>query len=59
MAVLFRAATAVAVRLPEMTGTAPQLLELVPYAVTLLALAAVGLRSLRTRGRYRVQYFAT
>ena len=59
VAVLFGAATALAVRLPEMTGTAPQLLELVPYAVTLLALIAVGLRSLRSRGRYRTQHFDT
>ena len=31
---------------------ASQLLELVPYAVTLLALIAVGLRSGGARGRY-------
>jgi ABC-type uncharacterized transport system permease subunit len=59
VAVLFGAATALAVRLPEMTGTAPQLLELVPYAITLLALIAVGLRSRRARGRFRVQRFET
>lgn len=59
VAVLFGAATALSVRLPEMTGAAPQLLELVPYAVTLLALVAVGLRTTRLRGRHRVQHFET
>lgn len=33
------------VRLPEMIGTAPQVLKVIPYAVTLLAVIAVGLRS--------------
>ena len=59
VAVLFGAATALSVRLPQMTGAAPQLLELIPYAVTLLALVAVGVRTTRLRGRYRVQNFET
>ena len=57
VAVLFGAATALAVRLPEVTGIAPQLLELVPYLVTLLALVALGIRTKRARGRYRTQSF--
>jgi ABC-type uncharacterized transport system permease subunit len=42
---LFGAATALAVRLPEVTGIAPQLLQLLPYLITLLALVAVGIRT--------------
>jgi ABC-type uncharacterized transport system permease subunit len=45
VAVLFGAATALAVRLPEVTGIAPQLLQLLPYLITLLALVAVGIRT--------------
>ena len=59
VAVLFGAATALSVQLPQMTGAAPQLLELVPYAVTLLALVAAGVRTTRLRGRHRLQRFET
>lgn len=59
VAVLFGLATALSVRLPQMTGAAPQLLELIPYAVTLLALVAVGVRTTLRRGRHRAQHFGT
>ena len=59
VAVLFGVATALSVRLPQMTGAAPQLLELIPYAVTLLALVAVGVRTTFRRGRHRVAHFET
>ena len=36
VALLFGAATALSVRLPQMTGAAPQLLQLIPYVVTVL-----------------------
>jgi len=45
---MFGVATALAVRLPEMTGAAPQLLQMIPYAVTILALVIVGLRAKRS-----------
>jgi general nucleoside transport system permease protein len=45
VAVMFGVATALAVRLPEMTGIAPQLLQMIPYVVTVLALVIVGLRA--------------
>ena len=51
VAVLFGLATALSVRLPELTGMAPQLLELLPYAVTVLALVAVGWRTTRLARR--------
>lgn len=57
VALLFGLATALSVRLPEMTGIAPQLLQLIPYAVTVLALIAVGLRTTSMRGRHRGQRF--
>jgi simple sugar transport system permease protein len=47
VAVLFGLATALSVRLPEITGAPPQLLELIPYVVTVLAMIAVGVRSTR------------
>ena len=47
VALFFGVATALAVRLPEVTGTAPQLLQIIPYAATILALVAVGLRANR------------
>jgi simple sugar transport system permease protein len=52
VALLFGTATALSVRLPQVTGAAPQLLQLIPYIVTLLALVVVGLRNLRARNRY-------
>jgi ABC-type uncharacterized transport system permease subunit len=54
---LFGAATALAVRLPEVTGIAPQLLQLLPYLITLLALVAVGIRTKRAHGRHRTLSF--
>ena len=47
VALLFGAATALSVRLPQVTGAAPQLLQLIPYVVTVLALVAVGVRKTR------------
>jgi simple sugar transport system permease protein len=52
VALLFGTATALSVRLPQVTGAAPQLLQLIPYVVTVLALVAVGLRNSRARNRY-------
>ncbi len=48
---MFGLATALAVRLPEMTGAAPQLLQMIPYAVTVLALVIVGWRAKRAGGQ--------
>jgi len=50
VAVMFGVATALAVRLPEMTGVAPQLLQMIPYVVTVLALVIVGLRARQAGG---------
>jgi ABC-type uncharacterized transport system permease subunit len=52
VALLFGTATALSVRLPQVTGAAPQLLQLIPYVVTVLALIAVGLRNSRARNRH-------
>ena len=52
MALLFGTATALSVRLPLLTGAAPQLLQLIPYVVTVLALVVVGIRNVRTRNRH-------
>jgi simple sugar transport system permease protein len=49
---LFGTATALSVRLPLLTGAAPQLLQLIPYVVTVLALIVVGIRTVRTRNRH-------
>jgi general nucleoside transport system permease protein len=57
VALLFGLATALSMRLPELTGIAPQLLQLIPYAVTVLAMIAVGLRATRLHGRHRGQRF--
>lgn len=48
VALMFGIATALAVRLPQVTGTAPQLLQIIPYAATILALVLVGIRANRT-----------
>ncbi len=48
VALMFGIATALAVRLPEMTGAAPQLLQLIPYVVTIMALVVVGVRANRS-----------
>lgn len=52
VALLFGAASALSIRLPEVTGAAPQLLQLAPYVVTVLALVVVGIRNLRTRNKH-------
>src|SRR3984957_3172982 len=52
VALLFAAASALSIRLPQITGLAPQLLQLIPYLVTLLALVAVGVRKTRARNRH-------
>ncbi len=44
VAVLFGAATALAVRLPTVTNIAPQILQTIPYFCTVLALVVVGAR---------------
>lgn len=51
VALLFGAASALSIRLPEVTGLAPQVLQLVPYVVTVLALIVVGLRQRQKRNR--------
>jgi ABC-type uncharacterized transport system permease subunit len=52
VALLFGTATALSVRLPQVTGAAPQLLQLIPYVVTVLALIVVGIRTTRLRSRH-------
>ncbi|MBZ9938592.1 ABC transporter permease [Mesorhizobium sp. BR1-1-16] len=47
VALLFGLATALSVRLPQVTGAAPQLLQLIPYLVTILAMVIVGIRTTR------------
>ncbi|MCH4560638.1 MULTISPECIES: ABC transporter permease [Mesorhizobium] len=51
VALLFGLATALSVRLPEVTGIAPQLLQLIPYVVTIIALVFVGIRNFRAQKR--------
>jgi general nucleoside transport system permease protein len=57
VALLFGAATALSVTLPQVTGLAPQLLQMIPYVVTVLALVAVGWRSTRARNKHRAWRF--
>ncbi len=52
VAVLFGLATALSIRLPDVTGIAPQLLQLLPYVVTVLALVVVGVRTARNRNQH-------
>jgi ABC-type uncharacterized transport system permease subunit len=52
VALLFGAATALSVTLPQTTGVAPQLLQMIPYVVTILALVLVGWRSTRARNKH-------
>jgi general nucleoside transport system permease protein len=56
VALMFGVATALAFRLPEMTGAAPQLLQMIPYVVTVLALVIVGWRAKRAGGQVGWQY---
>lgn len=44
VAMLFGASQAISVRLQQSAGVAPQLLQVIPYLVTILALVAVGLQ---------------
>jgi len=57
VSLMFGAATALAVTLPQTTGVAPQLLQMIPYVVTVLALVLVGWRSTRARNKYRAWRF--
>jgi general nucleoside transport system permease protein len=57
VATLFGAATALAVTLPQATGIAPQLVQMIPYAVTVLALVLIGWRSSRARSMHRAWRF--
>jgi general nucleoside transport system permease protein len=52
VALLFGTASALSIRLPEVTGAAPQLLQLAPYVVTVLALVVIGIRNSRTRNKH-------
>lgn len=52
VALLFGLATALSVRLPQVTGLAPQLLQMIPYVVTVLALVIVGIRTARAKNRH-------
>ena len=52
IALLFGLASALSIRLPEVTEIAPQLLQLIPYVVTILALVVVGIRSARARNKH-------
>lgn len=58
VALLFGLATALSVRLPQVTGAAPQLLQLIPYLVTVLALVIVGIRTARARNKHSAWKFA-
>jgi simple sugar transport system permease protein len=53
VALLFGAATALSVRLPQVTDIAPQLLQLTPYALTVLILIIVGIRNGYGKRRFR------
>lgn len=57
VALLFGTATALSIRLPQVTGIAPQLLQLIPYGVTVLSLIVVGIRNTRVRSRQGVWRF--
>jgi ABC-type uncharacterized transport system permease subunit len=52
VAMLFGMATALSVRMQQMSGLAPQLLLLIPYVVTVLALVVVGWRVTHGRNRH-------
>jgi ABC-type uncharacterized transport system permease subunit len=52
VAVLFGTATALSVRMSQMSGLAPQLLLSIPYLVTVLALVIVGWRVTKARSRH-------
>jgi len=52
IALLFGLAQAFSIRLPQTTDIAPQLLQIIPYAVTILGLVIVGARMTRARNKY-------
>lgn len=57
VALLFGASQAVSVRLQQAMGLAPQLVQIVPYLVTVIALVIVGLRITRARGIHAGETF--
>jgi simple sugar transport system permease protein len=57
VALLFGASQAVSVRLQQDMGLAPQLVQMVPYLVTVIALVIVGLRITRARGIHAGETF--
>lgn len=52
VAMLFGLSTALSIRLPDLPGIAPQLLQILPYLVTVLALVTVGIRTAKNRNRH-------
>ena len=52
VAALFGLSSALSIRLPDLTGIAPQLLQILPYLVTVLALVMVGIRTAGKRNRH-------
>jgi len=52
IALLFGFAQSFSIRLPQTTDIAPQLLQIIPYAVTVLGLILVGWRMMRARNKY-------
>jgi general nucleoside transport system permease protein len=52
VALLFGLSTALSIRLPDITGIAPQLLQILPYIVTVLALVTVGIRTANSRNKH-------
>ncbi len=54
---LFGASQAVSIRLQQDAGLAPQLVQMVPYIVTVAALTIVGLRITRARGIHASERF--
>jgi len=51
IALLFGFAQAFSIRLPQTTDIAPQLLQIIPYAITVLGLIIVGWRMTRARNK--------
>jgi len=52
IALLFGLAQSFSIRLPQTTDIAPQLLQIIPYAVTVAGLILVGWRMTRSRNKY-------
>ena len=57
VAVLFGAAQAVTVQLQQSAGIAPQLIQTIPYLVTVVALILVGIQTSRAFGAHRGERF--